>query len=153
MADQIDMSQGSKKKGLSKGCFVSLIVVGVLAVMVIAAGIVCYVKKDALLKSGSIAMIGSFKTQLGDNPVEGVDTVEVNRIADAFIQKLQESELDLKKYGHFAQEIQSMVGSTEVDSVEVEQFIKAMTDYFPELMNLRTSPEEPDTTDTSMVPE
>ena len=155
MSDQIKNNQGQKKKGLSKGCLIALIVVGVLALMVITAGIVCYAKRDALLKSGGSVMVGSFKAKLMENPIEGVDTVEVNRVGDAFLLKLEESELDFAKYSLFAKEVQYVTGRTDIDSVKVEQFIQAMIDYFPELQDIRSVQEVQDDTavgDTSLVP-
>ena len=124
------------KKRMSKGCLIALIVVGVLLLLVIIAGITCYLKKDELVKYGTTAMVTSIKTDLNENPVAGVDTVRVNAITDAFIEKLNESEVDYDKYGHFGQTLQAFQSDEEIDSAEAEQFVQAMIEYFPELEDL-----------------
>ncbi|MCK4606569.1 MAG: hypothetical protein KAU35_04645 [candidate division Zixibacteria bacterium] len=149
MADQINIPGGPKKKGMSKGCMIALIVVGVLAVLVIVAGVVCYVKKDALMKAGGVTMVNSIQKELVDNPVEGVDTVQVNRVSEAFVQKLNEEELDMQRYGVFAQEIQGIMSDQVIEAAEIERFVQAMIDYFPELGELITTEEAVD----SIAPE
>jgi len=146
MAEQINLPGEKKKKGLSKGCLVGLIVVGVLVVMVIIAGVVCYVKKDALLKVSVVSSVTSIQTELMNNAVEGVDTVEVNRVANAFLQKLDETELDQQAYFPFIQEVQGIVRAEEIDSADARRFIQAMVDYFPELQELTAPDEGEDTT-------
>ena len=149
MADQINVPGGTKKKGMSKGCMIALIVVGVIAVLVIAAGVVCYVKKDALMKVGVVTMVNSIQKELVDNPVEGVDTVQVNRVSEIFVQKLNEEELDMQRYGVFAQEIQGIMSDQVIEAAEAERFVQAMIDYFPELGELITTEEAVD----SIAPE
>lgn len=115
---------------------IALIVVGVLLLLVIIAGITCYLKKDELVKYGTTAMVTGIKTDLNENPVAGVDTVRVNAITDAFIEKLNESEVDYDKYGHFGQTLQAFQSDKVIDSAEAEQFVQAMIEYFPELEQL-----------------
>lgn len=134
------------KKRMSKGCLIALIVVGVLLLLVIIAGITCYLKKDELVKYGTTAMVTSIKTKLNDNPVAGVDTVRVNAIADAFIEKMNESEVDYAKYGPLSGKLQGFMSDEEIDSAEAEQFMQAMIEYFPELEQLLPAVETEDST-------
>jgi hypothetical protein len=134
------------KKKMSKGCLIALIVVGVLLLLVIIAGIVCYLKKDELVKYGTTALVTSIKTDLNENPVAGIDTVRVNAITDAFIEKLNESEVDYTKYGRFGQTLQSFQFDEVIDSMEAEQFVRAMIEYFPELEQLVPAVEIEDST-------
>ncbi|MBN1212747.1 MAG: hypothetical protein JXA92_09240, partial [candidate division Zixibacteria bacterium] len=76
--------EGNQKKGMSKGCLVGIIVAAVILVIIIIAGITCYVYKDDLAKMGVVTVINGFKTNLVENPVEGVDTTQFNAMADAF---------------------------------------------------------------------
>gem|GEM_PF-1515320 len=123
---------------MSKGCLIALIVVGVLLLLVIIVGITCYLKKDELVKYGTTAMVTGIKTKLNDNPVAGVDTVRANAIADAFIEKFNEAEIDYSKYGPFTGQLQELMSDEEIDSAEAEQFMQAMIEYFIEKSSWET---------------
>jgi uncharacterized protein YejL (UPF0352 family) len=140
------MAEEVQKKGMSKGCLIALIVVGAVVLLLIIAVIVCYAKKDDLARYGAATLINSIKTELRKNPVEGVDTAQVNAVADAFLDKLSESKIDYNKYGRFMQSIQSIPADEKVDSIEAEQFIRAMIEYFPELKERLPAKEVEDTT-------
>jgi uncharacterized protein YejL (UPF0352 family) len=140
------MAQEVQRKGMSRGCLIALIVVGALVLLLVIAGIVCYAKKDDLARYGAATLVNGVKTELHKNPVEGVDTAQVNVVADAFLEKLNESKIDYNKYGRFMQSIQSISADEKVDSVEAEEFIKAMIEYFPELEELLPVKEVEDTT-------
>ena len=137
------MTEQPKRKGMSKGCLIGLIALAVVIVLVVIAGITCYVKKDEILKFGVVTMVTGVKTQLADNPVEGIDTVAVNAMADAFVEKTNASEMDPEKMALFGQTVQGLLSDKELDSVEVSEFMKAMVDYYPELEELMPVPEEP----------
>ncbi len=135
---------------MSKGCLVALIVGLVLLVLVVGAGLVCWYKKDAFLKAGTVTMVNSITAELTNNPVEGVDTVLVNQVASGFITKINESEIDLQQFGQFAQDIQRLMDDKVVDADEADQFIDMMVDYYPELRDLLPPEDEP-VEDTTVV--
>ena len=137
------------KKGMSKGCMVTLIIVLVILVMVIAAAITCWMKKDDLAKYAAQTVVQSVKTQVAQGTAEGIDSVQVNAVTDAFIMKLSESELDYEKYQVFFQKIQPLSTDDQIDSMEVEMLMDAMIEYFPELEELMVPAAEVD----SMVEE
>ncbi len=140
------MTEEIQKKGMSKGCLVALIVVGVLVLLVIIAGVTCYFKKDDLVRYGMATMVNSVKIKLSESPATGIDTARVNAISDAFVEKLNESEIDYDKYGRFGQTVQGLMTDKEIDSAEAELFVGAMIDYFPELEQLVPAVEIEDTT-------
>lgn len=125
---------------------IALIVVGVLLLLVIIAGTTCYLKKDELVKYGTTTMVTSIKTKLNDNPVAGVDTVRVNAIADAFIEKFNEAEIDYPKYEPLSGKLQEFMSDEEIDSTGTERFVQAMIEYFPELEQLLPAVEIEDST-------
>ena len=137
------MTEQPKRKGMSKGCLLGLIALAVVIVLVVIAGITCYVKKDEILKFGVATMVTGVKTELGNNPVEGIDTVAVNAMADAFIEKTNASEVDQEKMALFGQTVQGLLSDKVLDSAEVLEFMKAIVDYYPELEELMPVPEEP----------
>lgn len=122
-----------QKKGMSKGCLIGLIVAGVLLVIIIIAGITCYIYKDDLAKMGLVTIINGVKTEITAHPVEGVDTVQFNALADVFITKFNESELDYEKYAAVFPQLQAMMSDKKVDAEEVEALKEMMVNYFPEL--------------------
>jgi uncharacterized protein YejL (UPF0352 family) len=140
------MAEEVQKKGMSKGCLIALIVVGALVLLLVIAAIVCYAKKDDLARYGAATLVNGVKTELHKNPVEGVDTTQINVVAAAFLEKLNESKLDYNKYGRFMQSIQPILEDKKVDSVEAEKFIQAMVEYFPELKERLPAKEVEDTT-------
>ncbi len=135
---------------MSKGCLVALIVGLVLLVLVVGAGLVCWYKKDAFLKAGTVTMVNSITAELANNPIEGVDTVLVNQVAAAFITKTEESEVDLQQFGQFAQDIQRFMDDKVIDADEADQFIDMMVEYYPELGDL-LPPEDVPVEDTTVV--
>jgi len=137
--------EGNQKKGMSKGCLVGLIVAGVILVIIIIAGITCYVYKDDLAKMGVVTIINGFKTEMATNPIEGVDTVQFNAMADAFVTKFNEEEIDYEKYAAFFQQIQLMMEDKEIDAEETDELKRLMANYYPDLEEYLPAPEMPDT--------
>lgn len=127
------MTEEVKKQGLSKGCLIGLIVVGILLLIIIIASITCYMKREDIAKFAVTTIISGAKESLASEPVPGVDTTQFNALADAFMQKLDETPLDGERYTAFFQKIQSIPVDEKVDSVEVVLLVEAMCEYFPEL--------------------
>jgi hypothetical protein len=124
-----------ESKGLSKGCLIGLIVLGVVLLLVVIGGVTCYLKRHEIVKFGVTTVVGSIKQELARNPVSGVDTVAVDGVADAFIKKLNESEPDGQKMAALAQSLQAIMSDMKVDSAEASRFVDAMVEYFPELQS------------------
>jgi hypothetical protein len=137
------MNEQPKRKGMSKGCLIGLIVIVVVIILIVIAGITCWVKRDEILKFGITTMVTGVKTELANNPVEGIDTVALNAMADAFVEKTNASDVDQEKMALFGQSVQGLLSDKELDSAEVLEFMKAMVDYYPELEELMPVPEEP----------
>ncbi|MFH1687848.1 MAG: hypothetical protein ABIE70_10065 [bacterium] len=120
-------------QGMSKGAKVALIVVSVVVVLVVIIGGIICAKREALMKVGCNVVVLEVKKQLNENPVEGIDTVAVNKLVDDFMVKLNDSELDLERYGFFFGQIREIIDDKQVDATEAKQFVQSMIDYFPEL--------------------
>lgn len=125
----------TKKKGLSKGCIIGIVIASVLIVLVVGGGILCYANKDALIKMGMSTVVGGVKVQLEENPIEGFDNETYNVIADRFLEKLDaDEELDPEKMQAFALQMQAVGQSMEnLSASDVSNFMQAMVDYYPEL--------------------
>ncbi len=127
------MTDQLQKKRMSKGCLVSLIVVGVIALMIIAASVTCWMKKDDLARFAVQAVLDNTKQMMIDEPIEGIDNEKFTVLSDAFVLKFTETELDYQMYGDFFQKIQTMPSDKKVDYKEAINLSKAMVEYFPEL--------------------
>lgn len=127
------MTEVAQKKGMSKGCLIGLIVVGVLLILIIAISITCYVKREDLAKFGVVTVVTGMKQMVAKEPPQGIDTVQFDAVSDAFVSKLKESKLNTEKFAAFMKEIQTIASDKKVDSSEAVQFINAVYDYFPEL--------------------
>ena len=105
----------------------------------------CYVYMDDIVKMGAVTFVDKVKLTVASSPAEGIDTVQVNAVADAFKKKLNaEEETDVEALGTFIQSLQYLVDKQTVDAAETEAFVKALVEFYPELGDLVTPavPEE-----------
>ena len=138
-----------QKKGMSTGCIVALIVVGVLIALVVIAGIVCYAKRDDLVKFGGVQIAEQMKKTVAENPQPGVDTAAVNGALNSFIERTQAAEQpDMQAIGQFIQNTQHVVGDDMVDSLEAVQIINAVNNVYPSAVD---APSEQIPADTAMM--
>ncbi len=143
------------KKGMSKGCLAGLIVGIGLVVIVVSLGASCYVCPGWWANLGVATTVGSVKVDLAENPVEGVDTVQFNSVADAFLAKFDSVEVDFVKYQAVVETVGLAMREEERTAESIEAITDAMIDYFPELEELMpatvpadtTAVEEPETTE------
>lgn len=124
----------AERKRMSKGCLIALIVVGVLLVMAVVAGVVCYMNRDQLAKFGVTTMVNQVKQRAAEDPQAGVDTVQVNRIADLFLARFEADEdVDLDKIGSLLKDVQMLSQKDVLDSTDVLDFREAVFDFYPDL--------------------
>jgi ABC-type transport system involved in cytochrome bd biosynthesis fused ATPase/permease subunit len=86
------MAEG--KKGMSKGCLIALIVCAIIAVIIIAMAVVCYVYKDELIEAGLSKMTESLSTELIKDLPEGVTEMDVTNLMDEFKLAIKEQKVD-----------------------------------------------------------
>ncbi|MDH4034997.1 MAG: hypothetical protein OEV80_14490, partial [candidate division Zixibacteria bacterium] len=115
---------------------VGLIVGIVLIVIVVGGGLVCWWKFDDIKKAGVETFVEGIRTQINNNPVEGIDSVRVNTLADGFLAKLETDEVTFEQMGPFVQSLQHIMDDKAVDADEAAVFVQAMIDYYPELADL-----------------
>jgi len=141
----------TEKKGMSKGCLVGLIVLGVLIVVIAILSVVCYMNKDSIMKFGVNTMITEVKVQMANSPNPGMDTTTFNAIADEFSRKLETGEVDSQKLSAMAAVIQNIIEDKVVDSAEVIDFVNAMVAVYPELGDMVPEQEPMIEVDSSMT--
>jgi uncharacterized protein YxeA len=126
--------ENTQKKGMSKGCLVGIIIAAVLVVIVIIGIALIYFYKDDIGKFGTVTLAEGVKSELAENPVEGVDSTRVNAVIDAFVKKVNEGgEDNLVTLSAFMQTVQSVVVDKKIDADELEQTMDAMIAVYPDL--------------------
>lgn len=143
------MAQVEPKKKMSKGCLIALIIGIVVVVMVIAAAVTCYLKRDDVAKFGAATILGGIKTMVAESPPAGVDTTRFNGVVDAFIDRLNAEPLDQEKFAGFFSGLQTIPTDQKVDSVEAQMLLDDMFEYFPELEDLYPVEEEVEPTEVT----
>lgn len=128
---------GSPRKGMSKGCMVALIVVGVLLILVIAASVVCYIKRDDIFRGGLTMGVNQVRAKIVKDAPAGVDTVWVANVAEAFNAEIQNRSLEDLQADPVAMQqlgemMQARASDDAIDSTEAVNFVRAMIEVFPE---------------------
>jgi hypothetical protein len=125
------------KRGMSKGCMIALIIGIVLLVIVIALGITCYLKRDAVIKWGTQSALTMVKAEVAKAPVPGVNSEHFGVIVDSFLTRIAAEPLNYEKYQLFVPVMQKIGADKQIDKDEVSQLIDAVVTYFPDLEPLR----------------
>ncbi|MBN2227913.1 MAG: hypothetical protein JW763_11205 [candidate division Zixibacteria bacterium] len=97
-----------QKKGMSKGCLISLIVVGIIGVVIIALGIVCYVYKDEIIAAGLSKMTEGLGNAIIENLPEGVTEDEVRTLMDDFTAAFKEGKINETEMQELSQRFQKI---------------------------------------------
>jgi hypothetical protein len=129
--------EDARKGGLSKGCIVGLIIAGVLLVIVVTVVVLLWVYKDEAVKIGATAITTQMKQVVVKTPVEGVDSVQVNRIVDAFVAKVKADEKpDLQGLALFIQQVNPLVSDGQVTAADFAVISESMVRAYPDLKDL-----------------
>lgn len=139
------MNDEIKKAKMSKGCLIALIVAAVLIVLIIVAMITCYANKEKIMKFGATTLVAGVKQMVSENPVEGIDTTQVNALSDSFSEKINSEEIDPEKFAIFFQKIQNIANDKVIDSVELVLYMDAIVEYYPDLEAIMEPVKELDT--------
>ncbi|MCX6827993.1 MAG: hypothetical protein NT002_01745 [candidate division Zixibacteria bacterium] len=90
------------RKGMSKGCLITLIIASIILVIIIALSIVCYVKRDSIMQWGVVTMTDQTATEVIANPPDSISAEEIKTLVTDFKQALND-----KKIG--SAELQSII--------------------------------------------
>lgn len=119
-----------KKKGMSKGCLILLIVGIILVVLVVSMSVVCYVYKDDLVEMGLNKMTDTIVTEIKTNLPEGISEAEVDKVVDEFKVAFKEGKIDQAEIQHISTLLQTALEDKEINEDEgreiLETFKKAI---------------------------
>jgi hypothetical protein len=126
-----DVAEG-KKKGMSKGCMISLIVGLIILFIIIALSVVCWVYKDELVEMGLTKMTETIVTEVKANLPEGVTSEDVDRIMDDFTKAFKEGRVDQSELQNLSTMLQEAFKDKKIDQDEgkklLEELKKAIED-------------------------
>lgn len=124
--------EGEKKK-MSKGCMIALIVVGIIVLIVIAASVVCYVKRDEIAQAVMDKSQQWVTAQIKENIPEGYTEAQVDETIGNFFGAVKNgaiSEAQLKK---ITGEFQTMASDKKIDSEEAGKLLEEMKKMLSEI--------------------
>src|SRR5512140_3012047 len=127
---------------MPRGCVIALIIVGALALLlVIFIGLIC-ANRDKVLRWSTREGVNYYKTQLSTKPIEGIDTVQFDRLADSFLVRVQTANMADTAGLRFAGVVQNSLLDKKIDREDVYRLSDAMVALFPDLapMALHESP-------------
>ena len=133
--------QIQKKKGLSTGCIVGIVVVAVIVIVIVVGGITCYVYRQELAKKGAEQVLVIVKSKVAATAPAEVDTVAFNAIADGFMTNLNEEDFGededrMMELSGFLTQIQPLAGADSVSVEQVARLQEAMVGMYPDLAEL-----------------
>ena len=113
----------NQKGGMSRGCMVTLIVVGVIAVLVIASLLICYIYREEIVELGLTKLADTVAMEAKNNLPEGVTAEDIDNALDEFKKAFKEKKIDTEEIQSLSMMFQDIMKDKEVDADEVEEFI------------------------------
>ncbi|MCP4705866.1 MAG: hypothetical protein GY865_14800 [candidate division Zixibacteria bacterium] len=112
------------KKGMSKGCLIGLVVVGILAIIVIGSGIVCYVYQDELLEYGLDKSTDMIALEIKANLPEEFTEAEIDELFDKLKQAIKNKEINPESIQKLVMQFQSYLEDQKIDMDEARKLIE-----------------------------
>jgi len=112
-----------EKKGMSKGCLIALIVGGILAILVIGLGIVCYVYQDELINWSLGKTTDIIAQEIKANLPQDVTEQEVDDVMNKFKEAIKEKRLNSGEIQKIALAFQNALNDKKIDSIEAKSLL------------------------------
>lgn len=113
----------NQKGGMSRGCMVTLIVVGVIAVLAIASLVVCYIYREEIVELGLTKLADTVAIEAKNNLPDGVTSEDIDDALDEFKKAFKEKKIDTDEIQNLSVMFQDILKDKEVDADEVKEFI------------------------------
>lgn len=120
MSDELNTAP---KKGMSKGCLIGIVVVGILAIIVIGSGIVCYVYQDELLEWGLSKTTDMIAMEIKANLPDEFTEQDVDELFERLKRGITNKEIDATKIQMLANQFQSYLEDQKIDEDEARKII------------------------------
>lgn len=112
------------KKGMSRGCLIGLVIVGILAIIVIGSGIVCYIYQDELLEWGLEKTTEMIALEIKANLPEEFTEQDVDDLFDKLKQAIKNKNIDPSKIQKLATQFQLYLKDQKIDEDEARKIIE-----------------------------
>ncbi len=112
------------KKGMSRGCLIGLIVAGILVIIVIGSGIVCYVYQDELLEWGLEKTTEMIALEIKANLPEEITEQDVDELFEKLKQAIKHKEIDPSKIQKLATQFQMYLEDQKIDEDEARAIME-----------------------------
>lgn len=126
------MTEQAPKKGMSKGCLIAIIVAFVLIALFV---LVAYLYYEDFAKWGTVQLVSSSKVMVAEH-ADKIDTTQFNAVVDKFIEKFNNEDIDMERFGAAFQNLQGIVADEKISEDEAKTFMQMMIDYYPDLAEL-----------------
>jgi|GEM_PF-945149 len=129
------------KKGMSKGCLVAIIIVGaIILIAAIGIGYIC-MNPEKALRAGVSVMFSGMVTELRNNPVEGVDTDQFEKVTKAFTAKLdgELTDAEMQRIGAFMQKAGELGGNPPYSRRQIQGLLDGMVVVYPDLEEMAST--------------
>lgn len=111
---------------MSRGCLIALIIVGIIAVIVVAVGIVCYIYQDQIVEIGLNKLSETVASQIKENLPEGYTAEDVDKVIEDFKQAYKDKKIDQEEIQRISAMFQNMLEDKKIDQDEAEEFLEEL---------------------------
>ncbi len=114
------------KKGMSKGCMISLIVVGIIVVIIIALSVVCYVNRDKIASAFLDKSQTWITEQIDQNLPEEYTSEEAHQIIGDFFDDVRAGVITHDELNSVTQEFQGMISDKQFSVEDSKKLLDRM---------------------------
>ena len=129
-----------EKKGMSKGCMIALIIVGIIALIIIALSVVCYVKRDEIAQAVMNKSQEWVTAQIKENMPENYTEAEVDEVIGNFFEAVKDGRISEDKFTRITTDFRTMAEDQKITSEEAGKLLERMK----EILNEIPPPSPPD---------
>ena len=109
---------------MSRGCLIGLVIVGILAIIVIGSGIVCYIYQDELLEWGLEKTTEMIALEIKANLPEEFTEQDVDNLFDKLKQAIKNKKIDPSKIQKLATQFQLYLEDQKIDEDEAREIME-----------------------------
>jgi predicted metal-dependent hydrolase len=115
-----------EKKGMSKGCMISLIIVGIIVIIVIALSVVCYVNRDKIVNAVLDKSQTWITEQVDQNLPEEYTSEEAHQIISDFFDDVKAGVISKDELNSVTQEFQALMQDKQFSVEDARKLLDRM---------------------------
>jgi flagellar basal body-associated protein FliL len=111
------------KRGMSRGCLITLIIVSVLLILVIAMSIVCYVKRDSIFQWSLVQVAEQAEKEMVSDLPDSVTADDLHKLISDFKTAVKEKKVDQQEMQKIVFLYQEIWDDKKIDKDEAKKFL------------------------------